>query len=580
MQDMRGMWKGIIWRSPQGYSYNDWFYSRQRPTRRELELQRRASFDIEPVFSIIVPLFKTPISFFYDMVGSVVAQTYGKWELLLVNASPEDAELGEAVRQVCAADKRIKSILLDGNYGITLNTRAGMEAATGDFLSFFDHDDVLEPDCLYEYVKGINAYPDTDLLYCDEDKLLDGKYLDAFMKPDLDREMLTCCNYICHMLTVRKSVVDALPELPGKDSDGAQDYDLTLSVVERARNVYHARKALYHWRIHSGSTASHPDAKPWAEDAGRRVLQRYYDRIGLKAKAVVNREMDNLYHVDYETPADALVSIVIPNKDAADVLARCIDSIFARTTHRAFEIVIVENNSTDPATFDYYDKLTAEHPEVRVVTYEGEFNYSAINNLGVRYTKGDYLLFLNNDVEVIEPRWLELLMGPFMRGGVGIVGAKLFYPSKLIQHAGVIIPQAGPTHVSRLIPSSEGGYLNIPFAMSSQYLAVTGACAMTKREYFDAVSGFDETLPVAYNDVDFCLRIRELGLACVLEVRAQLYHYESVTRGHDGRSKEKLTRLTADQGRMMERWPEYYACGDPYYNWNCEPGTELYQLRW
>jgi GT2 family glycosyltransferase len=390
--------------------------------------------------------------------------------------------------------------------------------------------------------------------------------------------MICCRNFVTHLLTVRKELVDAFNNEPGSEFDGAQDYHMTMAIAEQARNIYHARRVLYHWRIHKNSTAANSAAKPYTVEAGRRAIQAHLDRCHIPATAVCDEEKDNFYHVDYEIPAGSKVSIVIPNKDAKDVLKRCVDSIFEKTTYPHFELVIVENNSTTQEIFDYYQELTAAHTNVRVVTYEGSFNYSAINNLGVAATTGTHLLFLNNDTQVIEPNWLQLLMGPLVRPGVGAVGAKLLYPNGLIQHVGVILSGDGFGHVSRLYPGDELGYGEYPSLMAREMLAVTGACLMTTRAYFDAVGGFDEGLPVAYNDVDLCLRLREAGLVSVVNPRALLYHYESVSRGYDEDSPQKRARLEREKGLMMRRWAHWYVQGDPYYNANCAPGSDLYQL--
>lgn len=570
----------MLGNSGAGWAYERWFLDRHRTNTLDLEMQKTCKFDIEPTFSIIVPLFKTPLNFFWEMVDSVLCQTYGKFELILVNASPEEADLAKAVKEAAEKDQRIKVVNLDGNYGITLNTNEGIKAASGDFLCFFDHDDTLEPDILFEYVKGINKYPETDLLYCDEDKMSEGKYFEGLLKPDFDWDLIRACNYVCHLLTVRKSIVDSFEELPGKQYDGSQDHNMTLRVAEQARNIYHARKVLYHWRVHPGSTAGGAGAKPWTQESGRIAVQEHLDRVGIAAKVTDREDMDNFYDVEYLLPSmPAKVSIIIPNKDHVDYLDRCLSSVYQKTTYPNFEVIVVENNSEDPSTFAYYEALVKRFDTVRVVTYEGSFNFSAICNLGAKEASGEYLLFLNNDTELITDNWLELLVGHMQRTKVGCVGARLFYPDNSTQHAGIIIPKADPFHVDNYVPMKGNGYFGF-IKFPKEASAVTGACLMIRKDTFDGVGGFDEGFPVAYNDVDLCLRLRERELLVVVEPRAMLYHYESVSRGYDYHDDDRMVRLKREMGVLMSRFPKYFALGDPYYNCNCAPGSTHYELGW
>lgn len=568
----------MVGRSGVGGNYQDWFLTKHKTSSQMLELQKGAEFEIEPLFSIVVPLYKTPLLFFKEMLESVLGQTYGNFELLLVNASPEDIELKKAVRDACLADVRVREVELEANLGITLNTNEGIKAARGDFLCFFDHDDILEPDILFEYVKGINRYPETDLLYCDEDKLVDGVFVDASLKPDFDWDLILACNYVCHLLTVRKSVVDGFDELPGKQYDGSQDHNMTLRVAEKARNIYHARKVLYHWRVHPGSTAGGSDAKPWTQESGRIAVQEHLDRCGIVAKVSDHKTMGNFYNVDYAIPAESpLVSIVIPNKDHIDYLGRCLESIYSKSTYDNFEVLIVENNSVEDATFAFYEAAKLKYPGLTVVVFEGDFNFSAICNLGSRSAKGECYLFLNNDTEVIAGDWLERMVGHLLQPRVGCVGAKLLYPNDAIQHIGIILPKSGPVHIDELRPADANtyfGFLRFPRNVS----AVTGACLGVRAELFDLIGGFDEGLPVAYNDVDFCLRVREKGYLNVIDPRAVLYHYESVSRGYDERNPEQLVRLAKERAVLTMRYPKYFAVGDPYYNCNFAQGTDHYEL--
>lgn len=561
-----------------GPLYEFWFHETQQIPPAELEAQRSVRFDIEPLYSIIVPLYKTPLGFFDEMLNSVLEQTYSKFELILVNASPEDAALKERVEEAARADECVKVIELEENRGIALNTNEGIRAAQGDFICFFDHDDVIEPNLLFEYTRAINEYPDTDLLYCDEDKLLDNHYVDGFLKPDFSWDLLMTFNYVCHLLTVRKSIVDEV-ELSDEFVSGAQDWDMTLKVAEKARNIHHVPKVLYHWRIHEGSAASGAQAKSYTHAAGEKVLERHFERIGVPAR-IHDAYCENSHRVEYLLPDDKpLVSIIIPNKDSVDMLEHLLDSIFDKTTYENFEIVIVENNSIDEGTLELYKRLEAEHPSVRVVSYDGPFNFSAVCNFGAKNVKGDYFLFLNNDMEVLTPNWMELLLGPMQRGDVGIVGAKLLFPNETIQHAGVTVCTYGPDHIYGRTDKDYEGYFGL-IHRKRDVLAVTGACILVSREDFVSIDGFDEDFVVEYNDVDFCMRMREKGRRVVIEPEVQLYHFESVSRGHSKDSKEKRARHARELALFQQRWNEHLVGGDPTYGRNISDFSTTYELNW
>ncbi|WP_251158331.1 glycosyltransferase family 2 protein [Caniella muris] len=571
LEGMREAWRGLTLSADRDPRYEDWFLEHHRASARELEVQRVRVFNETPVFSIVVPLFRTPLDYFHEMVESVLAQTYPRFELILVNASPEDGALSAAVASYVADDDRIKEVRLDGNRGITLNTNEGIRAATGDFVAFFDHDDVLEPDILYSYAEAVNAHPDTDLLYCDEDKLVEGHYRNPFFKPDWSPDLLLGFNYVTHMLTVRRSILEELGELPGHEFDGAQDYNMTFLASERARNIFHARKVLYHWRVHPGSTAASSGAKSYTSVAGVRALQGHLDRTGIAGTAQAHAR-SNDYYVDYRFDEEPLVSIVIPNMDMVDVLSACIDSIREKTIYSNYEIVVVENNSCERATFDYYDRL-AEDPRVRVVTVDtgGKFNFSKVVNHGFSEARGDYLLMLNNDTAVIEGGWLTTMMGVCQRPEVGVVGAKLLFPDKTIQHAGVGIDRGGPDHLGRDLPGNTTDYYNI-YDTPHNLSAVTGACLLTKRDVFEKVGGLDESFASDYNDVDYCMKVRDAGYLVTYDARAVLFHYESLSRDVGGNTRRLLLHYR-ERGRLIQRWPAYWAVGDPYLSPSFRPGT-------
>lgn len=561
-----------------GSMYEFWFNETQAIPPIELEAQRSVRFEIEPSYSIIVPLYKTPPAYFDEMVESVINQTYANFELILVNASPEDEVLKKHVEECARNDKRVKVLELEENLGIALNTNEGIRAAQGDFLCFFDHDDVIEPNLLYEYTEAINQYPDTDLLYCDEDKLLENRYVDAFVKPDFSWDLLTTFNYVCHFLAVRKSVVDSI-ELSDESVSGAQDWDLTMKVAEKARNIYHVPKVLYHWRIHEGSTASGAEAKTYTHHAGETALKNHFERIGVPVR-IHDAHDENSHVVEYLLPEQQpLVSIIIPNKDSSEMLEHLLDSIFEKTTYQNYEIVIVENNSTENETFDFYERIQTRHPSVKVFKYEGSFNFSAVCNYGALQASGDFFLFLNNDMEVITPNWIELLVGPALREDVGIVGAKLLFPNNTIQHAGVTVCTYGPDHIYFRVPRDYEGYFGL-IKRKRDVLAVTGACLLVGREDFESIDGFDEEFVVEYNDVDFCMRMRERGRSVLIEPDVELYHFESVSRGHLNDSKEKLKRHERELALFRQRWGERMVGGDPHYGRNISDWSITYELNW
>lgn len=563
----RGKWRDMSLSADLQPEYEDWFRLHNRASLRELELQRGHRFGLEPTFSVVVPLFHTPLDYFHEMVDSVLGQSYGRLQLVLVNASPEDELLAAAIADYERADERVLVVKLDENEGITGNTLRGIDAATGDFVAFFDHDDVIEPDLLYRYAAAINERPDTDLLYCDEDKLQDGHYTSPFLKTDWNPDLLCSENYVCHMLTVRRSIVDEMPREGYLQCEGAQDHFLTLFAGERARNVWHEPRVLYHWRIHAQSTAATGDAKSYTTESGVRAVQAHLDRCGIAAVAAPRGDVPNTYRVDYLLPKHPLVSIIIPNKDMAPVLRRCLASIAGTSTYDNYEVVVVENNSTEEETFRFYEEAQKDR-RVRVVRQpsDGTFNFSRTINHGVEQARGDYLLFLNNDTEVISPDWIERMVGHCQRPEVGCVGVKLVYPDGLLQHAGVMIHKMGPDHIGKLLDRDARDYYNI-LQLTQDLSAVTAACMMMRRETFDRVGRMDEDLAVDYNDTDLCLRLRAEGLLVVYEPLVELTHYESISRGEHN-SKKKMMSWSAATGVMMQRWPSYFGVGDPYWHPN------------
>lgn len=546
-------------------------YNNVRPSAVDLQIQKDSRFPYEPVFSIVVPLLKTPLGFFDDMLDSVLSQSYEKWQLVIVNASPDDGELSDRARSASEKDARIVLVELEKNRGISFSINAGIDSSTGDFVAFFDRDDVLEPNILFEYTRYINEHPITDVLYCDEDRLLpDGTLAVPFFKPDFNLDLLRSRNYISHMLTIRRSLLDML-ERNTPDFDGAQDLNLTLEAVEKARHVGHVPLALYHCRMSDKPTVGNDQAKPHDADVEIRAIRAHLDRLGISATVAPSR-ISNAYSVEYAVPESMpLVSIVIPTKDHVEILRRCIGSIFEKSSYHNFEVLIVENNSTQKATFDYYDELSAAYPNrARILEWNHEFNFSRLMNFGRKNARGEYLLLLNNDTEVITPDWIERMLGFCARPDVGCVGVKLYYPDDTIQHAGVVVCGSGADHLNKNIPRDVHGYFGLD-DLQQDLSAVTAACLMVSTADFDAVGGFTEELSVAFNDVDFCLKLRDRGLLVVYNPDVELYHYESISRGSES-TKDKEIRFRKEFSYLMNHWARYYVLGDPYSNPNFDIG--------
>lgn len=556
--------------------YDVWFRKVHRASYGELDAQRRITFHVRPKFSIIVPLYRTPIPFFRDMVNSVLAQTYTNWELLLINASPDDAELSVQIEKLRRHDHRIRLIQLAKNEGITLNTNKGIKAATGDFLCFLDHDDVLEPDALFCYTRAINIHSDTDMLYCDEDKLDSGKYREPFFKTEWNPDLLLGMNYVCHFLAVRKTIVDTLA-LPGKEYDGSQDWHMTFRVGEQARYIHHEPRVLYHWRVHDQSTAKSAEQKDYTLDSSRLSIQTHLERCGIKGRVLDSPLVPRRFVVDYDLGNHPLVSIIIPNKDAVTTLHQCLSSIKKKTTYDNYEIVIVENNSTDPYIFEYYSEIQRNNKRIRVVELKGltSFNFSRIINYGAQNARGDYFLLLNNDTEVITSNWIEQLLGPCMRNDVGITGAKLLFPDDTIQHAGISFGPDGPGHLYYELPRMRGGNFEATL-VARNVGAVTGACLMVSRQTFEQVHGMEEELAVNYNDIDFCLKVTKIGKRIVFCPTAELRHYESVSRGSETQGL-KVIRSRKERGELMCRWPKTFTPEAPFENPNLQFGI-IYQV--
>jgi len=548
-----------------GIPYEEWL-AKNKVTDEELEKQRNHGFEYTPKVSLIVPTYQTPLNYLRQMIESVLAQSYSNWELCIAEGSGGNKGLENAIKEYADKDSRIKVKILDKNYGIAGNSNEALSLTTGEYVALFDHDDLLTPDALFEVVQSLQ---DTkhDIIYTDEDKV-DGDliaYLDPNFKPDWSPDLFCSHNYITHLFVVKKSILD---ETGGfrEEFEGSQDYDLMFRCIEKAESIWHIPKILYHWRVHDNSVAGDPESKMYAYEAGRRAIEEHYKRTGVDATVEI-MELWGMYHTVFATPENPLVSIIIPNKDHIGELKVCLDSLYKRNTYKNFEVIIVENNSTQKETFDYYEKIQEKHKNIKVVVWEDEFNYSAINNFGVNHAKGDYLLFLNNDTKVINPDAIRELLGCCMQKDVGIVGAKLLFKDNTVQHAGVVIGFGGfAGHVFTGIHKNSFGYM-VRARINCNYSAVTAACMMVKRTVFEEVGGFTEAFKVGINDIDFCLKVRETGKLVVFNAHSLWYHYESKSRGYEN-TPEKLERFEGEIALFRERWAQILRDGDPYYNKN------------
>lgn len=569
------------------------------PDAETRKMESGMQFPKMPKISILVPLWNNKREYQIQMLDSVMNQTYGNWELCLADGSDaEHSYIEEICKEYAArANGRIVYKKLDHNGGISYNTNECLKLATGDFIGLFDQDDILHPSVLYAYVKEINE-KGADYLYCDETTFGNdniNRMLTMHFKPDYAPDNLRSNNYICHFSVFSRTLL-AGEELFRPAFDGAQDHDMILRLTDRARCIVHVPRLMYYWRSHEGSTAAGISAKPYAIEAGKGAVAEHLTKHGFSHFQITStRACETIFRIRYRIEGTPKITILIPNKDHVADLKRCVGSILKNSTWSNYEILIVENNSETPEIKDYYTQLLgysgddtyakreAEHTvagcdggilrskdgKIGIVRYVGAFNYSAINNLGASYAKGDYLLLLNNDTEVITANWMEELLMYAQREDVGAVGAKLYYADHTIQHAGVVIGlgahrTAGHTHYR--VPSQNLGYMG-RLCYVQDVTAVTGACLLVRKQVFDEVRGLDEGFAISLNDVDFCLKLRENGYLNVWTPFAQLFHYESVSRGLDDQG-EKAERYNRESEKFREKWKDALAAGDPYYNPN------------
>ena len=576
----QALWREISFRVNLALHRDTWQYRADLPTRRMLKRQRAEGVPGGPKISVVVPLYNTPLPFLKQMIESVTGQSYPNWQLVLADASDEaHAQVGAVARRYAAKDSRITYKKLAENQGIAGNTNQGFALATGDWLTLLDHDDVLYRNALYEVAKA--AVEGADFVYSDEIVLsADLKHLvDYHFKPDFEPDYLRGCNYITHLAAFSRGLFEATGGGERAEYDGSQDFELILRLTEQAKKIVHIPYALYIWRSHAASTASSMDAKPYALAAGERALNDHLKRVGLAGEATRIPGCPGAYRVRYELTGTPLVSIMIPNKDHVEDLSRCLESLYQYAGYDRFEVIVIENNSTDPGTFEYYEKAKQQFANLQVVQYEGGFNFSAINNFGRKFAKGEQLLLLNNDVELLSKGFLAEMLMYSQRPDVGCVGAKLCFPDDTIQHAGVFLGingTAGHSHKSH--PRASAGDL-YRLATPQDLMAVTGACLMVKADLYDACGGLDEEkFAVAYNDIDLCLKLWQQGLLNVFTPFAEAYHHESKSRGLDTLS-ENAKRYEREKANFIEKYTPLIQKGDPYYNRHFNLLFENYGLK-
>lgn len=556
--------------------YQEW-RKKRKLTEQERKAQKESVWKEPVIISVVVPIYRTPEEYLRQMIESVLAQTYPHWELCIADGSTDGGRCGKIVQEYAARDSRIRYQALEENLGIAQNTNAAMKMAEGEFLALFDHDDLLAENALYEVALAIASKDGVDMVYTDEDKVTSDlkEYFQPHFKPDFSPDLLRSNNYICHLLAVRRALAEQVGGMR-PEFDGAQDHDFIFRCSEQARAIVHVPKILYHWRIHKASTADNPISKQYAVAAGKRAVEGNLKRLGLKGTVEPLKDM-GFYRVTYQVQGNPLVSIVIPNKDEKETLKRCLDSIREVTTYENYEILIVENNSATREIWDYYREIENKNG-IRILEWKKPFNYSAINNFGISHAKGEYIICLNNDITVITPDWIQKLLANCQRPEVGITGARLYFPDNTIQHAGIVLGiggVAGSMFVG--MDRRRTGYMH-KAVIQQDMSAVTAACMMIRKDVWKQAGGFEEKLAVAFNDVDLCLKVRELGLLVVYNPDVEMYHYESKTRGPED-TEEKRRRFQTEIEYMRAHWIKYLKDGDPYYNSNLSLKQWDYSIR-
>ena len=577
---LNGLSQAVVERAKPPEDYQEWV--RRYDTLDDDERIRLSelvrSMPLQPLISILMPVYNPGLEWLERAIASVQAQIYSHWELCIADDASPDPAGREALARLASEDDRIKIVHRARNGHISAASNSALTLVTGEWTALMDQDDLLPAHALAWVAHAINEHPEAQLIYSDEDKVDDDdRRFDAYFKPDWNLDLLRSQNVFSHLGVYRTQL---LRDVGGfrEGFEGAQDHDLVLRCVERIRpdQIHHIPKVLYHWRVHAESTASSADAKPYAQIAGEKALTEHFQRSGIQGHF---ESLGHGYRAHYDLPEHLpLVSLIIPTRNAVELVRQCVDSIVLLTTYKNYEIIIVDNGSDDREAIDYFKSLS-ERDGFKVIRDDGEFNYSALNNKAVAASSGQVIGLINNDIEVISPDWLSEMVSIALQPGVGAVGAKLWYPDETLQHGGVILGVGGvANHSHKKLSRGRKGYFGRADLIQS-FSAVTAACLLVSRRNYEAVGGLNEIdLKVAFNDVDFCLRLRELGLRSVWTPYAELFHHESATRGEDVKP-EKRERFLSEVNYMMNRWSGILN-RDPAYNPNLTLVHEDFSLAW
>jgi O-antigen biosynthesis protein len=523
-------------------------------------------FSYRPLISIVMPVYNTPLSYLNEAIESVRKQVYNRWELCISDDNSSDPEIRNVLTRWAQEDERIKVHFRESNGHIVANSNSALSLVTGEYVALLDHDDLLSADALFQVVKTLNVDNKPEIIYSDEDKIdRNGKHLDPHFKPDWCPENLLSRNYFGHLVVIKKSLIDVVGGFR-EGYEGSQDYDLLLRVTERTDRIDHIPLVLYHWRMHAASTAVNEEAKPYAFQSGIRALEDALKRRKIEGSVNLIENLPGFYSVRYKIFRPGKVTVIVPTKNKHDLCEAVLKSVFERTSYHDFEVVMIDNNSDEPAFFDFVKRWEQREPErFRCYRDEGIFNFSRLMNFGAAQARGEYLLLLNNDTEIINGDWMSAMVELCQFESTGAVGAKLLYHNNTIQHAGVIIGLGGIAgHTFVGFDRNAPGYFYFLKCMSN-YSAVTAACVMVRKELFDAVGGFDEQLAVEFNDVDFCLKLVEIGHRNIYLPHVEVYHYESISRGHPHKTRKSYQQHLKDVALFKERWQKYID-HDPCYS--------------
>ncbi|MDO4752851.1 MAG: glycosyltransferase family 2 protein [Candidatus Saccharibacteria bacterium] len=564
-KDLKILWRiiterkgGLFWNPDYAEEYNAWLVKNEKG-RKTLE-----DFAYRPLISVLVPVYNVKSEYLRECIDSVLKQSYDNFEVCIVDDASTKKDTLDVLKEY-SENSKIHIVHRKKNGHISRASNDALKMAKGDFVALLDNDDVLAENALYEVVKILNDDKKIDFVYSDEDKIgLDGRRCFPHFKPDFSPDTLLSLNYICHLAVIRTSLVRKVGGFT-VGLEGAQDYDLFLKVTEKTKKIYHIPKILYHWRMLAGSTSLKLDNKDYAADNGKKAIEMALKRRGLKAH--IEKDSKSMYYrVIYDFDKEPLVSVLIPTKDYAEVTEKCLKSVYDKTRYKNFEVIVIDNGSKKPETFELFEKYKKKHKNFQVLRENIEFNYSRLNNLAAKEAKGEYLVLLNNDTEIITPGWLKIIVGYALQSHVGAVGAKLIYPDETLQHAGVILGLGGVASHAYIGASRDDlgiyGRLRVPY----DYAAVTGACLCVNKKKFKEVGGLEEDLKVAYNDIDFCLKLLEKGYYNVFAPMVEAYHYESKSRGSD-LDPDKVDRFNREQDYMWEKWGDTLR-DDKFYNPN------------